>query len=168
MAWSLYLFNMHSASRFSRSVDQVASRIVDLAGRPVSVFVVFLLVLTWGVTGFFVDFSARWELFMGTTSSAVTILMVFLILKAQNKDAISIQLKLNELVASNEQASNRLVDIEGMTEDELKVIRKYYSQLSEFASKRETLQESLSIDESHKDHEIKKEMENELKNIKNR
>lgn len=93
--------------------------------------------------------------------------MVFLILKAQNKDSLSIQLKLNELVASNEAASNRLVNVEGMTEDELKVIRKYYSQLSEFAIKRETLQESHSIDETHQDHEIKKQMETELTEIKN-
>lgn len=104
---------------------------------------------------------------MGTVSSAVTILMVFLILKAQNKDSLSIQLKLNELVASNESASNRLVNVEGMTEDELKVIRKYYSRLSEFAKGQNTLQESHSIDEILEDHEIKKDMENELTDLKN-
>ena len=88
--------------------------------------------------------------------------MVFLILKSQNKDSLSIQLKLNELVAANESASNRLVNVEGMTEDELKVIQKYYSKLSEFAHKRDTLQESHSIDEVHEEHTIKKEMEDEL------
>ena len=147
---------------FSHFIDRAASRIVNVAGRPVTVFVVFVFVFTWGIVGLFVDFSARWELFMGTASSAVTILMVFLILKAQNKDSISIQLKLNELVASNQQASNRLVNVEGLTEDELKVIRKYYSRLSEFARQQDTLQESHSIDEVHEDHEIKKEMEKEL------
>jgi low affinity Fe/Cu permease len=150
---------------FSQFIDRAASGIVNFAGRPASVFTIFLFVFAWAVAGLFVDFSARWELFMGTASSAITILMVFLILKAQNKDSISIQLKLNELVASNDQASNRLVNVEGMTEDELKVIRKYYSRLSEFARQQDTLQESHSIDEVHEDHEIKKEMEDELKDM---
>lgn len=105
---------------------------------------------------------------ISTFSSAVTILMVFLILKAQNKDSLSIQLKLNELVASNHAASNRLVNVEGMTEEELKVIQKYYSRLSDFAKKQDTLQESHSIDEVHEDHAIKKEMEHELTDIKKR
>ncbi len=148
-------------------IDRVASRIVNLAGRTATVFFVFVLVITWGIAGFYLKFSTAWEQVMGTISSVVTILMVFLILKAQNKDSLSIQLKLNELVASNEAASNRLVNVEGMTEDELIVIRKYYSRLSEFANKRETLQESHSIDETHQDHEIKKEMETELTEIKN-
>jgi len=92
--------------------------------------------------------------------------MVFLILKSQNKDSLSIQLKLNELVASNEAASNRLVNVEGMTEDELKVIQKYYLKLSEFTKKQDTLQQSHSIDEEHKEHTIKKEMEDELFKVK--
>jgi low affinity Fe/Cu permease len=153
---------MSPVSSFSHAIDRAATGIVNLAGRPATVFAVFVFILAWGVAGFFVDFSARWELLMGTVSSAITILMVFLILKAQIKDSISIQLKLNELVASNEQASNRLVNVEGMTEDELKVIRKYYSRLSEFARQQDTLQESHSIDEVHEDHEIKKQMEEEL------
>jgi len=92
--------------------------------------------------------------------------MVFLILKSQNKDSLSIQLKLNELVASNEAASNRLVNVEGMTEDELKVIQKYYLKLSEFTKRQDTLQQSHSIDEIHEEHTIKKEMEDELVKVK--
>lgn len=78
--------------------------------------------------------------------------MVFLIQKAQNKDSLAIQLKLNELVAAHESASNRLVDVESLTEDELKVIKKYYSKLSDFTKKEETLQQSHSIDEAHARH----------------
>ena len=104
---------------------------------------------------------------MSTGSSAVTFLMVFLIQKSQNKDSLATQLKLNELVAANELASNRLVDIEGMTEEELKVIQKYYSKLSVFALKQTSLQQSHSIDELHHEHEIKKDMEEELININN-
>ena len=153
-------------SSFSKSIDHIASRIVTIASRTTTIFFVFLYILAWAIAGFYYDFSAHWELIMGTTSSAITILMVFLILKAQNKDWLSVQLKLNELVAANESASNRLVNVEGMTEEELKVIQKYYSKLSEFAGRQNTLQESHSIDETHQEHTIRKEMENELTEIK--
>src|SRR6195952_5260678 len=157
---------MKSSSSFLRLIDKMASGVVSMAGRTVTVCIVFLFILGWGIAGFFLHFSERWEMVIGTISSVITILMVFLILKTQNKDSLSIQLKLNELVAATESASNRLVNVEGMTEDELKVIRKYYSRLSEFANKQEKLQESHSIDEIHEDHAIKKEMEQELTAIK--
>jgi hypothetical protein len=85
--------------------------------------------------------------------------------KSQNKDSLAIQLKLNELVAAHGSASNRLVNVEGMTEEELKVIQKYYTKLSDFAKKRDTLTESHSIDELHREHEIRKDMERELKRL---
>ncbi|HEX3080400.1 MAG TPA: low affinity iron permease family protein [Puia sp.] len=157
---------MKSISSFSRFIEKIASGVVNLAGRTSTVFVVFLFVLAWAISGFFLDFSARWEMIIGTMSSVITILMVFLILKSQNKDSLSIQLKLNELVASNEAASNRLVNVEGMTEDELKVIQKYYLKLSEFTKRQDTLQQSHSIDEIHEEHTIKKEMEDELVKVK--
>ena len=88
--------------------------------------------------------------------------MVFLIQKSQNKDSLAIQLKLNELVAAHELASNRLVDIENMTEEELKIIQKYYSKLGEFAKNEDNLQQSHSIDEAEANHNLKNEMEDEL------
>ena len=93
----------------------------------------------------------------------LTFLMVFLIQKAQNKDSLAIQLKLNELVAAHEYASNRLVDVENMTEDELKVIQKYYTKLSNFTRQEETLQQSHSIDEAQEQHNMKKGREQDLK-----
>jgi low affinity Fe/Cu permease len=88
--------------------------------------------------------------------------MVFIIQKSRNKDALAIQLKLNELVAAHDLASNRLVDVENMTEAELKVIQKYYSKLSDFTKNEENLQQSHSIDETEVNHDIKNEMEKEL------
>ena len=87
---------------------------------------------------------------------------MFLIQKSQNKDSLAIQLKLNELIAAHEMASNRLVDVENMTEQELKIIQKYYSKLSAFTRNEDNLQQSHSIDEIEVDHDIKKEMEQEL------
>lgn len=83
--------------------------------------------------------------------------MVFLIQKSQNKDSVAIQMKLNELVASHELASNRLVDVENISEDELKVIQKYYHKLSELAQKSESLHESHSIDEAEDKHTQKQQ-----------
>ena len=153
---------MNPKTSFSQSIDKTASSIVDIAGRTTTVFFVFIIVLAWGILGFFLNFSPRWEMMIGTLSSVVTILMVFLILKSQKKESLSIQLKLNELVASHDTASNRLVNVEDMSEEELRVIQKYYSRLSDFTKNRDTLQESHSIDEQHDEHTIKKEMEEEL------
>lgn len=91
--------------------------------------------------------------------------MVFLIQKSQNKESLSIQLKLNELVAAHEFASNRLVNVECMTEDELKVIRKYYSKLSEYAKREESLHHAHSIDEALINAELRKELEEEKENM---
>jgi hypothetical protein len=82
--------------------------------------------------------------------------MVFLIQKAQNKDSLAIQLKLNELVASHELASNRLVNVEGLTEDELKVLKDFYCNLNELTKKDSKLNQSHSIEESQMLHEFKK------------
>ena len=88
--------------------------------------------------------------------------MVFLIQKSQNKESIAVQLKLNELVAAHEFASNRLVDVENMTEEELKVIQKYYSKLKIKTQKEESLQQSHSIDEADQQHELKKNIEENI------
>ena len=63
---------------------------------------------------------------VNTGTTIITFLMVFLIQRWQNKQSVAVQLKLNELVAAHGFASNRLVDIENMREQELKVIQKYY------------------------------------------
>ena len=117
------------------------------------------IVLIWALIGPVFHYSENWQLVINTGTTIITFLMVFLIQKAQNKDSLAIQLKLNELVAAHKFASNRLVDVESMTEDELKVIQKYYSKLSEFTKKEESLQQSHSIDEAHEQHDLKKEME---------
>ena len=68
-------------------------------------------------------------------------------------------LKLNELVAAHEFASNRLVNVENMSKEEMKVIQKYYSSLSKMTSSEESLQQSHSIDEAKNMNQIKKDRE---------
>jgi low affinity Fe/Cu permease len=149
----------------SKKVENLALKIIEATGSNIALAFSFGIVALWMVSGVFFEFSQKWASIIGTFSSVITILMVFLIQKTQNKDSLAIQLKLNELVAAHASASNRLVNVEEMTEEELKVIQKYYTKLSDFAKKQDTLTESHSIDELHKEHEIKKEMEKELKKL---
>jgi low affinity Fe/Cu permease len=128
-------------------VEKFATSVSRVAGSTGAFIVAFVLVILWGATGPFFHYSAGWQLIINTGTTIITFLMVFLIQKAQNKDSLAIQLKLNELVAAHEFASNRLVNVESMSEEELKVIQKYYSKLSQLTQNDESLRQSHSIDE---------------------
>jgi low affinity Fe/Cu permease len=78
--------------------------------------------------------------------------MVFLIQQTQNKDSKAMELKLNELVAATKGASNRLIDVEALTEDDLDVIHGYYRQLVDLARRDRDLTESHSLEEAEKSH----------------
>ena len=147
----------------AKSFETFATTVSKAAGSSYAFLGAFSLVLVWAISGPAFHFSESWQMVINTGTTIIIFLMVFLIQKAQNKDSLAIQLKLNELVAAHEFASNRLVDVENMTEEELKVIQKYYSKLSDFTKMEETLQQSHSIDEAHEQHDLKMEMEGELK-----
>ena len=142
--------------------EHFSTAVTDAAGSTFAFIIALALVLIWGITGPMFHYSESWQMVINTGTTIITFLMVFLIQKSQNKDSLAVQLKLNELVAAHEFASNRLVDVECMTEDELKVIKKYYRHLSEATKKEENLQQSHSIDEAQQQHEFKKAMEEEL------
>lgn len=135
--------------------ENFASRVSKAAGSTAAFTCAFLIVIVWAICGPFFDYSETWQLVINTGTTIITFLMVFLIQKAQNKDSLAIQLKLNELVASGESSSNRLVDIENMTEDEMIIVQKYYRSLSEMSKKDVSLQTSHSIEEAEEQHEIK-------------
>ena len=145
--------------------EKIAMKVTRVAGSTPAFVTAFALILVWAFTGPFFHFSETWQLVINTGTTIITFLMVFLIQKSQNKDSLAIQLKLNELVAAHEFASNRLVDVENMTEDELRIIQKYYAKLSLITKEEENLQQSHSIDEAHESHNLKKELEQELQNI---
>jgi low affinity Fe/Cu permease len=142
--------------------ETFALKVTQATGSNMGFILAFLSVIIWGATGPIFHYSEDWQMVINTGTTIITFLMVFLIQKSQNKDSLAIQLKLNELVAAHQFASNRLVNVEDMTEEELKIIQKYYSKLSEFAKNEESLQQSHSIDEAHEQHDLKKEMEKEL------
>jgi len=99
--------------------------------------------VVWGITGPIFKYSDTWQLIINTGTTVVTFLMVFLIQKLQNKDSKAIHLKLNELLASHQGASNRMVDIEDLTEKELDHLHRFYVQLSDLAEQEDDLTLSL-------------------------
>ena len=91
------------------------------------------IILVWLITGPLFHFSDTWQLVINTGTTIVTFLMVFLIQRTQNKDSLAIQLKLNEIVAAIPGASNRLIDVEDLSEDELMKLHQFYGRLAEIA-----------------------------------
>src|SRR5450432_4267279 len=143
-------------------LERFAVNVTKATGSTPAFVLAFILVIIWAVSGPFFHFSENWQLVINTGTTIITFLMVFLIQKAQNKDSLAIQLKLNELVAAHEFASNRLVNVENMSEDDLKVIQKYYAGLSSLTKKEESLQQSHSIDEVNNMSQIKKGREEDI------
>lgn len=135
--------------------EKFATHVSKAAGSTTAFIGAFLIVVAWAISGPIFNYSETWQLVINTGTTIITFLMVFLIQKAQNKDSLAIQLKLNELVASNELSSNSLVDIESMTEEEMIIVQKYYQRLSELAKKDESIRTSHSIAEAHDQHERK-------------
>jgi low affinity Fe/Cu permease len=142
--------------------ERFAISFTKATGSTTAFILAFFVVLIWAVSGPFFNYSESWQMVINTGTTIITFLMVFLIQKAQNKDSLAIQLKLNELVAAHEFASNRLVNVENMSEEDLKVIQKYYAGLSSLTKKEESLQQSHSIDEAKNMSEIKKGREEDI------
>lgn len=139
----------------ARFFARISTYITRKAGSPVVSIVAFMLVLVWALTGPFFRFSNTWQLVINTSTTIITFLMVFIIQQSQNKDTAAIHLKLNELIASHEKASNRLVDIEDLTEEELIILKEYYIELSDKAEKERDLYSSHSMDEAEINHQAK-------------
>jgi low affinity Fe/Cu permease len=144
-----------SSKSRSNTFEKFASHVCKMTGSTPAFIIALSMVIIWGISGPFFNFSETWQLVINTGTTIITFLMVLLIQKAQNKDSLAIQLKLNELVASSEFSSNRVVDIEDMTEEEMIIVQKYYQRLNELSKNDESLQTSHSIDEAHNLHELK-------------
>jgi low affinity Fe/Cu permease len=137
--------NNKSVSRF---FDRFSTVVTDVAGSPAAFMIALLIIIVWAVTGPIFHFSDTWQLVINTGTTIITFLMVFVIQQTQNKDTMALQLKLNELIAANKNASNRLIDVEDLTEEELKILKAFYVKLSDKAKKAKNLQATHSIEEA--------------------
>jgi low affinity Fe/Cu permease len=111
-----------------------------------------LVIVVWAVSGPLFGFSETWQLVINTGTTIITFLMVFLIQHSQNKETRALQLKLNELIAAMPGASNRLIDVEDMTDREIQYIYRRYQHLSDTAAKLEP-GATTSIEEELRDME---------------
>jgi len=109
----------------------------------------------WSLLGPVFGYSDTWQLVINTGTTIVTFLMVFLIQRAQNKDSLAIHLKLNEIVAALAGASNRMVDVESLSEKELAQLHRFYSELATLCRKEQDLTISHSVEEARQRHSLK-------------
>jgi low affinity Fe/Cu permease len=130
--------------------ERVANSITKWTGSSIAFGCAAGIIIIWGVSGPLFGYSDTWQLVINTGTTIITFLMVFLIQKTQNKDSKAIQLKLNELIAASRHASNRMVDIEDLSEQDLDVLHKYYEKLADIAEEDEDIHTSHSIDSAQK------------------
>jgi low affinity Fe/Cu permease len=143
-------------NRLSLLFGKMSNKVTKATGSPMAFITALIIVIIWAVTGPIFGFSDTWQLVINTGTTIVTFLMVFIIQQSQNKDTIAIQLKLNELIACSEKASNRLIDIEDLTDEELDKIKKFYIKLADLAEKENDVSSSHSLNEAENIHELKK------------
>jgi low affinity Fe/Cu permease len=134
--------------KIRRSWENFARQATQWTGRPSAFAIALAIVVVWLLTGPVFHFSDTWQLVINTGTTVVTFLMVFLIQHAQNKDTRAIELKLNELVAAMPGASNRLIDVESLSEQELDTLHRYYRKLVTMSKKDSELTQSHSIEEA--------------------
>src|SRR4051812_40393316 len=126
------------------------------SGKPVTFAIALFIVIVWAATGPIFGYSDTWQLVINTGTTIITFLMVFIIQQSQNKDTTALHLKLNELIAANEKASNRLIDIEDLTEEELLFLKKFYIKLADLAEREADIFSSHSLDEAERNNSYKR------------
>ncbi len=139
-----------------KKFGQFSTWVTKATGSPSAFFIALLVVVVWALTGPIFNFSETWQLVINTGTTIITFLMIFVIQQSQNKETLALHLKLNELIAANEFTSNRLVDSEELTEEELLVIKKYYKRLASITKQEDSIFTSHSVDEAGEDSKRKK------------
>jgi low affinity Fe/Cu permease len=117
------------ATLAGNSLERFSTKVSQWAGSTPAFGIALGFVLVWALTGPLFGFSQGWQMVINTGTTIATFLMVFLIQRAQNKESRALQLKLNEVVASQQGASNRLVGAEELAEEDLRLLHERYLKL---------------------------------------
>src|SRR5438309_5325132 len=149
------IMNMKNDNKKNKAFDNFSLVVTKITGSSYAFIVAVLFIVVWACTGPIFHFSDTWQLIINTGTSVITFLMVFIIQQSQNKDTMALQLKLNELIACNEKASNQLIAVEDLTDEELQVIKKFYTKLADLAAKENDVSSSHSLNEAEHVHKIK-------------
>jgi low affinity Fe/Cu permease len=140
---------------FGRFLERTSRLVTAWSGSSWAFAGAAMVIVAWLATGPLFHFSDTWQLVINTGTTIVTFLMVFLIQRAQNKESLALQLKLNEIVAAIQGASNRLIDVEDLSEDELRVLHHHYKRLALMAKGDLDLRQSHSVEEAETRHRKK-------------
>lgn len=142
-------------STFEKRFQEFSTAVTRWAGSTGVQLAAVSVFPLWLISGMFLGLEKSWHLVFEPLTAFVPFLMVFLIQRSQNKDSMAVQLKLNELVAAIQGASNRLIDVEGLSEEDLETIHEHYQGLADMAKKEMELGKSHSIEEAQERHSLK-------------
>ena len=138
--------------QISHGLERFSAAVTRWTGGTSAFAVALAVVLIWAATGPVFGYSNTWQLVINTGTTIVTFLMVFLIQRSQNKESLAVQVKLNELLAAQHGASNRLINVEDLSEAEIAALRNYYLKLIQLAKKDDNLTATHSIEEATTSH----------------
>ncbi|WP_044514055.1 low affinity iron permease family protein [Hymenobacter sp. DG25B] len=148
--------NLSSANGQSPNLfARMAEKITWFTGTTAAFCTAAGIVLVWAITGPVFRYSETWQLVINTGTTIVTFLMVFLIQRAQNKDSLVLHLKLNELLAATKGASNRLINAQDFTEEEILMLHQYFCLLADKAKADRDLGRTHSVEEAEENHASK-------------
>ena len=101
----------------------------NVLGSPWAFVIALLIIVVWAATGPTFHYSDTWQLIINTGTTIVTFLMVFIIQNTQNRDAKAVHLKLDEIIRANKGARNELVDLEELSDEDLKKLEEQFRHL---------------------------------------
>ena len=146
---------MKGSHTFGHRMEKLSAAVSEWTGSTAAFVLALGAIMVWLITGPVFHFSDTWQLVINTTTTIITFLMVFLIQRAQNKTARAVALKLNELLAAVEGASNRLIDADSLSEEELEALQRHFQELVRMAKREQNLTKSHSVEEARIRHERK-------------
>jgi low affinity Fe/Cu permease len=114
----------------SQRFATISNRIAIISGNYKTFLAMFAVVVLWAIAGPFFGFSTTWQLVINTGTTIITFLMVFLIQNTQNRDALAVHLKLDEIISALSEADNALMHAEDDTDEQLADLKRKYEDLA--------------------------------------
>jgi low affinity Fe/Cu permease len=133
-------------------IERFSKAVTWWTGTSMAFAIALTVIVSWAILGPVFHYSNTWQLVINTGTTIITFLMVFLIQRTQNKDSLALHLKLNEIVAAIQGASNRLIDIESLSEVELVALHRHYAELAKLAAQEIDITQSHSVEEARRRH----------------
>lgn len=121
--------NDSTTQTYADSFRQISKRTAEIVGTPAAFLGSVFLIVIWGCSGPFFHFSDTWQLVINTGTTIITFLMVFLIQNTQNRDSRAVHLKLDELIKALHGARNSVIDLDSLSDEQLRELEQEYKKL---------------------------------------